>query len=160
MGSVGYRRAVTAKARKPAVEGWFTDDEANPALLGSRCTSCGTYSFPREKTLCKNPSCMGRTFDEVELSRRGTIWSFTNACYQPPPPYVPVSDPFEPFCIAAVELADEHMVVMGQMVDGVTVEDLHAGMEVEIVLDTLFEDEENEYVVWRWKPVAAQGGPK
>jgi len=35
------------KERVPAIEGWFsTGDE--PALIGSRCRSCGNYSFPAE----------------------------------------------------------------------------------------------------------------
>lgn len=144
---------MSTKTRVPAVEGWFTYDTERPALLATRCRACGSYFFPRESYLCRNPDCRGREFDEVELSRRGTIWSFTNACYQPPPPYVPVTDPFEPFTLAAVELAEERMIVMGQLVDGVTVDDLHAGMTVELVIDTLFEDDENEHVVWKWKPV-------
>ncbi len=109
--------------------------------------------LPRESTFCRNPDCVGREFDDVELSRRGTVWSFTNTCYQPPPPYVPTTDPFEPFTLAAVELSEEKMVVLGQMVDGVSVDDLSAGMEVELVLDTLYEDDDNEYVVWKWRPV-------
>jgi hypothetical protein len=35
------------------------------------------------------------------------------------------------------------------------VSDLKAGMEVELVLEKLYEDEESEYMVWKWKPVAA-----
>jgi len=143
---------MSTKTRVPAIEGWFTTDEASPALLGTRCRRCGTYSFPRETFFCRNPSCTGREFEEVELSRRGKVWSFTNNCYQPPPPYVPTSDPFEPFAIAAVELPVEQLVVLGQVVDGVSVDDLVAGSEVELVLDTLYEDDENEYVVWKWKP--------
>ena len=51
----------------------------------------------------------------MELSRRGRIWSYTDARYQPPPPYV-AADPYVPFCLAAVELAAEKLVVMGQVV--------------------------------------------
>ena len=53
----------------------------------------------------------------------GRIWSYTDARYQPPPPYV-AADPYVPFCLAAVELAAEKLVVMGQVVGGVTVDDL------------------------------------
>jgi uncharacterized protein len=144
---------VTTKIRVPAIEGWFTDDPERPALLGTRCRECRSYFFPRESFLCRNPACMSREFDEVELSRRGTIWSFTSTCYQPPPPYVPTADPFEPFTLAAVELAEERMIVMGQMVPGVEVDDLRAGMAVELVLDTLFEDDEHEHIVWKWAPI-------
>jgi uncharacterized OB-fold protein len=140
------------KTKVPAVEGWFTLDEGQPSLLASRCASCGTYTFPKEKFFCGNPACAGTEFDEVALSRRGRIWSFTDARYQPPPPYVS-TDPYVPFCIAAVELAEEKMVVMGQVVGGVTASDLRIGMEVELVLETLYEDDGHQYLVWKWRPL-------
>jgi uncharacterized OB-fold protein len=142
------------KTRVPAVEGWFTLDADAPALLGSRCRSCGTFAFPREQAFCRNPDCDSTEFDEVPLSRRGTVWSYTDACYQPPAPYV-AADPYEPFCIAAVELAAEKMVVMGQVVGGVSVAGLAVGAEVELVLDTLYEDDDHEYLVWKWRPTGA-----
>jgi uncharacterized OB-fold protein len=136
------------KPRVPAVEGWFTPDP-EPALLGSRCTACGTYAFPRGRLRCPNPSCAGGDLADVTLSRHGRIWSFTDNRYRPPPPYV-ASDPFVPYAIAAVELAEERMVVLGQLEGGI--EGLRAGDEVELVLGTLYEDEEHEYLVWKWRP--------
>jgi uncharacterized OB-fold protein len=141
-----------AKTRVPAVEGWFTLGDP-PALLGSQCTECGTYAFPRQTGFCRNPACAGTELTEVQLSRRGRIWSFTDARYQPPAPYV-AADPYVPFCLAAVELAEEKMVVMGQVVPGVTPEDLRVGMEVDLVVDTLYTDDDHEYVVWKWSPAA------
>jgi uncharacterized OB-fold protein len=143
---------VTAKSRVPAIEGWFTTDEA-PALLGTRCTSCGTVFFPRASGFCRNPGCDGIELVEATLSRTGTIWSFTDARYQPPPPYV-AADPYVPFALAAVELADEALVVLGQVADGVGVDELHAGQQVELVIDTLFEDDDNEYLIYKWRVVA------
>ncbi len=143
-----------AKTRTPAVEGWFTIDAGDPRLLGSRCRSCQTCFFPRESVFCRNPHCSGEEFDEIPLSNRGTLWSFTNNCYAPPAPYV-AADPFEPYAVAAVELEDEKIVVLGQVVPGVGVDALRAGMEMELVLDTLYEDDQNEYLVWKWRPAAA-----
>jgi uncharacterized OB-fold protein len=74
---------------------------------------------------------------------------------------MPRTEPFEPVVIAAVELPAEQMVVLGQVVDGVTTDDLEVGMEVEMVLGTLYEDDDHDYVVWKWKPVgleASAGG--
>ena len=141
---------MTTKTRVPAVEGWFTLEP--PALLGSRCDTCGTFAFPKETFFCRNPECGGTTFSEVPLSTRGKVWSFTDARYQPPPPYV-AADPYEPFAIAAVELAAEKMVVMGQVVGDVGVDQLTIGMDVELVVDTLFEDDDNAYLVWKWRPI-------
>ena len=133
----------------PAVEGWFTMDDADPRLLGNRCRTCGTYFFPRTSMFCRNPHCHGTEFDDVPLSRRGRVWSVTTNRYQPPAPYVS-PEPFEPYKIAAVELPEEKMVVLGQ-VKGAA--DVDIGTEVELVLDTLYREDENEYVVWKWSPV-------
>ena len=51
------------------------------------------------------------------------------------------ADPYVPFCLAAVELAAEKLVVMGQVVPGVTVDDLTVGDEVELVIDTLYSED-------------------
>ena len=141
-----------SKAQVPVLENWFTMDAQKPHLIGNKCCSCGTYYFPQAKVFCRNPDCESETFEEVQLSRRGKVWSFTNACYKPPEPFV-AADPFEPYAIAAVELEHEKMTVLGQVVEGVGVEDLKAGMEMELVLETLFEDDESEKLTWKWKPV-------
>ncbi|WP_028644926.1 Zn-ribbon domain-containing OB-fold protein [Nocardioides sp. URHA0020] len=139
----------------PAIEGWFTTGPA-PALVGTRCTTCGTVFFPRASGFCRNPACDGETFEDTELSRRGTIWSYTDAQYQPPAPYVPSADPYVPFAIAAVELP-EGLVVLGQVADGYGVADLHVGAEAELVVETLYVDETGDRTIWRWKPVVEMG---
>jgi uncharacterized OB-fold protein len=140
----------TGKTQVPAIDGWFaTGDE--PHLLGTRCTACGTFFFPPADGFCRNPECAGTEFEPAPLSRRGTVWSYTDNRYQPPPPYMS-SDPFEPYTIAAVELPAHGLVVLGQVVPG---QDVAIGDEVEVVVDTLYEDDDNEYVVWKWKKVTA-----
>lgn len=142
-------------ASSPAIEGWFTTG-SDPALIGTRCTTCGTVFFPRTAGFCRNPGCGGEEFEETELSRRGTVWSYTDAQYQPPPPYVPRTDPYEPFALAAVELP-EGLVVVGQVADGYGVRDLRVGGEVELVVETLYTDDTGDRTVWRWKPVTEMG---
>lgn len=144
---------MTDTKRVAAIEGWYTMDQAQPHLLGSRCTSCGTYFFPQQRQFCRNPACEGTEFEDVQLSRTGKIWSYTNASYQPPEPYV-APEPFVPFAIAAVELEKERMIVLGQVVAGTGVESLRVGMPMELVLETLHREGETEKVIWKWKPVA------
>ncbi|HWM73723.1 MAG TPA: OB-fold domain-containing protein [Nocardioides sp.] len=141
--------------RIPAIDGWFTTG-SEPALVGSQCTSCGCVFFPRTEGFCRNPVCDSEAFEDVELSRRGRIWSYTDAHYQPPPPYIPVSDPFEPFALAAVELP-EGLTVLGQVAAGYGVGDLHVGQEAELVVETLYTDDDGERTIWRWKPVIEMG---
>ena len=140
--------------QQPAIEGWFTTG-AEPHLIGSRCAACSTLYFPPTISFCHNPSCVGQDFDRVALSRRGTVWSYTDTQYAPPAPYISPSDPFVPFAIAAVELADEGLVVLGQLSQGVGVDDVRVGTEVELVVETLYQNEGVEHLMYRWKPVGA-----
>jgi uncharacterized OB-fold protein len=86
------------------------------------------------------------------LSRTGKVWSFSTNHYQPPAPYIS-PDPFVPYSIAAVELANERMVILGQVASGVDLNTLKVGMEMELVLEKLFEDKDVDYLVWKWKPM-------
>lgn len=149
---------MTTRTRVPALgsEGWFTPDAAEPTLLGQRCTTCSTYAFPKADFGCPNPACAGTELVEAPLSRRGTVWSYTDARYQPPPPYTVPGDEHVPFAIAAVHLEAEGLTVMGQMVAGVTVDDLSVGQEVELVVDVLFSDDDTDHLIWKWKPVITE----
>jgi uncharacterized OB-fold protein len=134
---------------EPVIAGWFTTG-AEPALIGRRCPECGTYQFPPTGEWCPNPSCRSSVMEEVELSRRGRVWSYTDAQYQPPPPFVPMSDPYQPFAIAAVELERERIVILGQVAEGFGVGDLQVGSEVELVVEPL---DQSGALVWKWRPV-------
>ena len=143
---------MSDKPLSPAIEGWHTM-EAKPHLSGTQCKACQTYFFPAQSQYCKNPGCDSTDFREVELSRTGLIWSYTNACYQPPSPFV-APEPFEPYAIAAVQLEKEQMVVLGQVVKGTDVADLRVGMPVELVLEPLHETEDDIKLTWKWQPLA------
>jgi hypothetical protein len=141
------------RTRVPAVEGWFTMDEAAPELLGTRGVESGSYFFPKAIATSANPTAPFEGREAVALSRRGRVWSFTTNHYKPPAPYV-AADPFEPYTVLAVELEQEQMVVLGPLATGADPEQLRIGMEVELVLGPLYSDDDHEYVVWQWAPVA------
>lgn len=135
----------------PAIDGWFTTGD-EPRLIGTRCADCGTVFFPRTTGVCRNPDCFSADLVDAELSRTGTVWSYTDAQYQPPPPYMAAGE-YEPFAIAAVELVDEAMVVLGQVAEGFTVDDLEVGSAVELVIETLYVDDDGtDRTIYRWKP--------
>lgn len=145
------------KAKVPAIDGLFTMDPAEPRLLGTKCRSCGTYFFPAENTFCRNPDCDEGELEEVRLSRTGRLWSYTSANYQPPAPFV-AKDPFEPFAIAAVELEAEGIMILGQVADGIGVDALETGMPMELVLRELYQDQDQVYLTWNWKPADDAAG--
>ena len=143
-------------AGEPAIAGWFRT-EPEPALLGQRCGACTTTSFPPTALACPNPHCTSDDLELVPLSRRGRVWSYTDAHYPPPPPYVPTTDPYEPFAIAAVELDEERLIVLGQVASGFGTSDLSVGARAELVLEPLDERDGTPQLVWRWRPVTSEG---
>lgn len=93
--------------------------------------------------------------DQVPLSSRGTVWSYTENQYAPPPPY-PASDPYEPYAIAAVELSAEGIIVLGKVVTGTGAADLRVGQAMELALEPLYTDDDGvERLVYAWKKVSA-----
>lgn len=144
---------MSTKTIKTAIEGWFTLDSDSPRLLGSQCQSCQTYYFPKSISYCRNPHCQSEQFNNVELSNYGTIWSYTNAAYPPPEPYI-VEQPYQPYALAAVTLEKEQITILGQLVKGVSVDDVTIGDQVELVLEQLYEDNEHQYMIWKWKPTS------
>jgi uncharacterized OB-fold protein len=143
--------------RVPAVE-WFRT-EPEPVLLGRRGRRTGTYFFPPTDAAGRNPAAPDEELDEVVLSRRGRIWSWTTNHYPAPPPF-PVRDPFRPYTVVAVELPAERMVVLGLLAEDVDPATLRVGAEVELDVGVLERAGDREELVWTWRPVSAarEGG--
>ncbi|MDA2890813.1 OB-fold domain-containing protein [Mycolicibacterium sp. BiH015] len=137
---------------QPAIDGWFAFDGSGDAhLIGGKCVQCGTYVFPPRASNCPNPGCSGDELAQVPLSRRGRLWSYTENRYAPPPPY-PSPDPFEPFAVAAVELAEEGLIVLGKVVEGTLAADLNVGMEMELTTMALYVDDDGiERTTHAWR---------
>jgi uncharacterized OB-fold protein len=142
---------ISEKKRIPAVEGVFTWPSDDPHFIASRCKTCGTVSFPKSG-VCRNPKCKNKLdVEEILLSRRGKLMTYTQINYQPPPPYVS-PEPFIPFAIGEAGFP-EGIAILGQLT-GCKYEDLEIGMEVEMVVEKLFEDKDgNEVVAWKFRPV-------
>jgi uncharacterized OB-fold protein len=63
-------------------------------------------------------------------------------------------EPFVPYAIAGVQLETEQMVILGQVIEGLTVDDLKVGMPMELVLEPLHETDDDIKVTWKWQPLA------
>jgi uncharacterized OB-fold protein len=139
------------KKRIPAVEGFFTMPPEEPHLIGSKCNSCGDYFFPRVES-CRNPHCSKtKPVEDVLLSRRGKLHSFTVNHY--PPPIFHLPDPFVPYANGSVELP-EGIRVTTLIGTEYNEKNLKVGMEMEMIIDKLDEDKDgNEVVSWRFLPV-------
>jgi hypothetical protein len=127
---------------------WTTPSSPNekPRLIGSKCPACGEVYFPkREKPICIH--CQHRGLEDIELSRRGTIHSFSVIMQQPTQFFVGKV----PYAYGVIDLPE---VRVRAHFTGCDFKDLRIGMPVELVIEKLGEDEQgNEVMAHKFWPV-------
>lgn len=136
-------------AQVPIEPGYFTvptDPGAPPQLLGSRCPDCGEHFYPRRMVCAK---CLHEGCDDVELSPRGTLYTWT---YVHVPLFAKKDGSVDAYGVGQVDLPE------GPRVQAILVggpHDFSIGMALEIDLETLSQDKNgNDVVIYRFKPVA------
>jgi uncharacterized protein len=121
------------------------EGDKKPRLIGSKCKICGEVVFP-QKTLC--PNCCSNQVEKTLIGPKGTLYSYT-VIYQSGP--LGYKGPI-PYGVVKVEMPE------GLRITGYATENdpnkLHTGMEMEIIIDKLFvDDNENEVIGFKFKPV-------
>lgn len=133
----------------PIKEGLFTWPSDKPHLIGTRCRSCGEVFFPPVPA-CAN--CLKRDVEEVALSTRGKLYSFTNVD-APPPDYKGEA----PYGVGTIELPDGTVVL--SLLTESDPKKFEIGMDMELVIERLYQDEEgSDVMVFKFKPVYGSGG--
>ena len=124
-----------------------SEDGSEGVLLGTRCRDCRVLVFGPQ-TFCQ--SCTSADLEPVELSPRGTLYSYTvvrvpSAGWPGPVPYV----------LGQIELR-EGPHVLAEVVDCLE-PDLRIGMDMELVLRNVRPDEsEADIAVYKWRPYPSQ----
>lgn len=127
--------AATALDQPTVADSLFRTDAAGAALVGTRCTGCGTHYFPKSLS-CRNPECAVKVVEEVLLGRRGRLYSYTVQAYRPPALFR--MEPWAPYAIGLVQLP-EGLRVLG-MLTRCELGDVHIDMDLELVLEPLYRD--------------------
>jgi uncharacterized OB-fold protein len=136
-------------ARVPIEDGFFRIPDhpgEPPRLLGSSCPACDEVFFPRRMVCAR---CLHEGTDDVELSTRGRIWTWTY-CHVP---MFGKKNSTGGYGVGQVDLPE------GPRVQSILLggpDDFEIGMEVEIDLEALREDRDgHEVVIYRYRPVGA-----
>ncbi len=137
------------KTLLPAEENLFTWPSNHPQLIGGRCKACNTYYFPKSY-IRHSPDCTDRSaIEDVLLSQKGKMDSYTIQYFQPPPPS-PHPVPFEPYAIGWVSLP-EGIAIPG-IITGCSLDELKMHMDVELVVEKDNKEKDgNETLIWKWK---------
>jgi uncharacterized OB-fold protein len=140
-----------SKKQVPVKEGLWTKPTSpheKPSLIGSKCPACGQVYFPkRKKEICIRCQHMG--LEEVKLSRRGKIYSFSVIMQTPTAYYIGRV----PYAYGVIVLPEK--VRVRTHFTGCDFKDLKLNMPVELVIEKLGEDEQgNEVMAHKFKPVS------
>jgi len=112
-------------------------------LTGVKCKSCGEFFFPK-RTKCI--SCFSEEMEEVALGKKGKIYTYTIVHHATPGYTGPL-----PYAVGAVELPGG-IVVLSPLTQ-CHLDQLKIGMDVELVLEKLYEDEKgNEVISYKFRP--------
>ena len=145
---------VAAPGAVPLAEGLFTWPSDAPRLLGSRCGSCGTMTFPTHDGC---PRCSSQDMATVELGTRGRVWTWTTQHFPPPPPFAG-PEPFEPYHVGYVELPGE--LIVETYLDGYGDGHPEIGDEVELaIIPFTTSADGDEVVTYAFRPVAGEARP-
>ena len=125
-------------------------DEEQPTegiLIGMRCLDCGIYLFG-QAVFCQ--ACSSARLEPVDLSRTGTLYSYTIVRVPPEGWPGPV-----PYVLGEVELP-EGPHILAEVID-VAHEALKVGMEVRLALEEVQSSESGPaLMVYKWAPAAGR----
>ena len=136
----------------PVREGLWTDPASSggkPRLIASQCRSCGELCFPKkENGLCGH--CQSSELKEVELSGRGKLYSYTVVTQRPSEVYKGEV----PYALGFVEMPQG--IRIETLLTGCDFGVLSVGMDVEMVIERLHQDEDgNDVMAYKFRPAAS-----
>jgi uncharacterized OB-fold protein len=116
-------------------------------LVGHTCSDCGELFFPiKENGICTY--CHSKNLNEVALSTKGKVHTFTVVEMRPPGGYYRGE---VPYAIGFVELPEG--IRVETLFTDCDPEEIAVGMEVEMIIDVLHEDDEgNEILAYKFRP--------
>ena len=129
--------------RVPVQDGLFIENAEGGVLLANKCKACGQVFFPKVSPCF---TCFNDDMEELTLSRRGELYSYTigrmaSLHFQPPYALGYVVMPEGVRIFSPLEVAEDEF------------EKLRVGMEMEVIIGKLWEEEGNEVIGYKFKPV-------
>ena len=127
--------------RVPIRDGIFREDEGVGRLLAVQCTSCGQIFFPKVN-FCF--SCLNQEMEEVVLGRRGKLYSYTIG-------RLPTARFLPPYLVGMVDMPEGVRIFAPLKIkEG---QDVKIGMDMEVVIEDLWEEEGKHIMGYKFKPL-------
>ena len=111
-------------------------------LVGNKCTQCGTAFFPKVG-FCTQ--CLNKELEEMPLGKRGILYSYTIT-------RVPVGRYPIPHAIGMITLPEKVRLTAPLIMSD---KDFKIGEEMEMVITTLWSEEDHDVIGYKFKAVSA-----
>ena len=118
----------------------FKETPDGVVLVGNKCAECGRAFFPKAD-FCTN--CLSKELEEIVLSKKGTLYSYTIT-------RVPVGKFPIPHAVGMISLPEEVRLTTPLVIGD---EDFKVGAEMEMIIDTLWTEEDHDVVGYKFKAV-------
>lgn len=128
------------KESVPLREGLFVEEFNKAFLLGSRCEICGRISLPAN-AFCLD--CFSEKVKVVRLPNKGKLISFTTA-------HMPLAHFEPPYTVGWIDLEGIRIFAPIKVEKG---QDIEIGMEVELVIDELWEEDGKKVMGPKFRPI-------
>lgn len=129
--------------RFPVREGIFRETPDGGVLLANRCKSCGQILFPKAH-ICL--SCFSDNMEELPLSRRGKLYSYTIG-------RMASSHFMPPYALGYIDMPEGVRVFAPLKIEESEYGQLRIGMEMEVTIEKLWEEGDKEVIGWKFKPL-------
>jgi uncharacterized OB-fold protein len=141
------------KKQVPVKAGLWSEPAASDGkahLVGHTCSDCGELFFPKkENGICTH--CHSKNLKDISLSTRGKVHTSTVVEMRPPGGYYRGE---VPYAIGFVELPEG--IRVETLFTDCDPEEIAVGMEVEMTIDVLHEDDEgNEILAYKFRPAVS-----
>jgi len=125
----------------PVREGTFAEDAKGAKLLGSKCRSCGQLFFPKAQ-FCFN--CFSDSMEEITLSRRGKLYSYTIG-------HMPSTHFQPPYAVGFIDMPEGIRVFAPlKMTED---KPFKVGMDMEVVIEELWQENDKKVIGYKFRPV-------
>lgn len=118
----------------------FKETPDGVVLVGNKCAECGRAFFPKAD-FCTN--CLSKELEEIVLSKKGTLYSYTIT-------RVPVGKFPIPHAVGMISLPEEVRLTTPLVIGD---EDFKVGADMEMIIDTLWKEEDHDVVGYKFKAV-------
>ena len=128
---------------RPIREHCLTGITPDSRFLANKCPKCEQVFYPKSSDFCL--ACLNPELDEIELSREGTLYSYSRS-------EVPAQFMKPPYVCGFVTLP-EGIRVFAPMHPDADESVLKSGLPVEIVVGEVFQIEDEAIIGYHFKPL-------